>query len=64
MITELSIDWKEIKGNKAVKFGVCGNDGRPRGTLIIGRGGLRWQGVRGRTYPTKSWDRLIDWLQE
>jgi hypothetical protein len=64
MITELSIHWKEIKGNKAVEFGVIKNDGSTRGTLIIGRGGLRWRGLRGHTYPTKSWDKLIDWLQE
>jgi len=64
MIIELDIDWRRIEGNKAVKFGVLENDETTRGTLIVGRGGLQWRGVKGHAYPTKSWDEVIDWLEQ
>jgi hypothetical protein len=62
MKLDLAIDWKEIKGIKAVEFGVRDNR-QTLGTLRIGKGGLRWLGKKGHPYPIKPWGDVIDWLK-
>jgi hypothetical protein len=65
MIIELSIGYKEIKGNRAVTFEVYDNKGANQGTLIIGKGSVRWRDAKSSVYEkSKSWNELINWLRE
>ena len=64
MIIELYIEYKEIKGNRAVNFEVYDNNGAKQGSLVIGKAGVRWRDA-GASVNEKamSWSELINCLQ-